>query len=52
VVFGSSFLTIPQMAKAGVWLNIIGIILIALAVWFLLPLIGGFDLQTLPDWLK
>lgn len=52
VVFGSSFVTIPQMARAGVWLNIIGVIIIVLLTVFLLPLIWDIDLSVLPEWLE
>jgi len=52
VVFGSSFVTIPQMARAGVWLNIIGVIVIVLLTYFLLPLIWDIDLSVLPEWLE
>ena len=44
IVFSSRQVTIPQMAKAGIWLNLIGAILITLFVIGLLPLI--FDLAT------
>lgn len=37
IVFGSRYLTIPQMAKIGVILNLIGSILITLLVKFVLP---------------
>jgi sodium-dependent dicarboxylate transporter 2/3/5 len=41
IVFGSGYLTIPQMCKAGLWLNLIGIALItALAYWVIMPLLG------------
>ena len=52
VVFGSSFITIPQMAKAGIWLNIISVFVITILTFFLLPLIWGVDLTALPDWLS
>lgn len=42
IVFSSRQVTIPQMARAGLWLNIIGSILITLFVIFYLPQI--FDL--------
>ncbi|MBW3534267.1 MAG: DASS family sodium-coupled anion symporter [Gemmatimonadetes bacterium] len=35
IVFGSGFITIPQMAKAGLWLNIISITVITVAATFL-----------------
>lgn len=37
IVFSSRKITIPQMARAGVWLNIIGSIVITLFVIFYLP---------------
>jgi len=33
IVFGSGFVTIPQMCKAGVWLNLIGIVLVTLLTY-------------------
>jgi sodium-dependent dicarboxylate transporter 2/3/5 len=41
IVFGSGHVTIPQMCRAGVWLNLIGIVLITgLAYLVALPLLG------------
>jgi sodium-dependent dicarboxylate transporter 2/3/5 len=41
VVFGSGLVTLPEMARAGVWHNIVGIVLItALAYAVALPLLG------------
>ncbi len=39
IVFASGHLTIPQMMKAGIWLNIAAIGLIALLAEFLIPLV-------------
>lgn len=39
IVFASRQVTIPQMAKAGVWLNIIGTLLITVFVTFFLPMV-------------
>ncbi|EMR06252.1 Na(+)/dicarboxylate symporter [Bhargavaea cecembensis DSE10] len=52
VVFGSGYLRIPDMAKAGLALNIMGIVLVPLFIWFLLPAVFGIDLNTLPEFLK
>lgn len=52
VVFGSGYLRIPDMVKAGIWLNLISIILISLFVYFILPLVWGFQLTPFPDILK
>jgi sodium-dependent dicarboxylate transporter 2/3/5 len=46
IVFGSRYVTIDQMMKAGIWFNIIGIILISLFVLFLLPEVWDIDLTS------
>ena len=41
IVFGSGHVTIPQMCKAGIWLNLIGIVLITTIAYLIaLPLLG------------
>lgn len=50
VVFGSGYLTIPDMVRAGFRLNIISILIISLACYLLLPLLWGFKAGVLPDW--
>ncbi len=42
VVFGSGYVTIPQMAKFGMILTVISIILITLITYFWLPFAWGF----------
>ncbi|RAL22711.1 SLC13 family permease [Thermoflavimicrobium daqui] len=44
VVFGSGYVRIGTMAKAGFWLNIISIIVIVLAIYFIMPPVWGIDL--------
>ena len=48
IVYGSHYVSIPQMAKAGVWLNIIGIVLISLFVFTLLPLVWHINITVFP----
>lgn len=48
IVFGTRYVTIGQMVKAGFWLNLISIVLISLCVLFLLPALWDIDLSTLP----
>ncbi|UCS92554.1 SLC13 family permease [Echinicola marina] len=48
VVFGSGYLTIPAMAKAGLWMNILSIIFISLFVYYLMPVLWGLDLKVYP----
>ncbi len=52
VVFGSGYIRIQDMAKAGFLLNVVGIFLVSLAVYFLLPLVWGIDLNIFPAELK
>lgn len=39
VIFGSGYITIPQMVRAGSWLNVAGIMIITLFVYFWLPFV-------------
>lgn len=50
VVFGSGAIKIIDMVKAGIWLNIIGAVLIVLFTVYVLPLIWGVDLSVVPEW--
>ena len=43
VVFGSGYVTIPQMVRTGVWLNLVGVVLVTAATFGLGALV--FDLQ-------
>ena len=43
VVFGSGYLRIPEMVRSGFFMNIVSIVLMTLAVYFLLPLIMDFS---------
>jgi len=48
VVFGPGYLKIKDMVKAGLWLNIISIILLSLMVYFILPFLWNIDLEAYP----
>ncbi|MBN1164699.1 MAG: DASS family sodium-coupled anion symporter [Candidatus Krumholzibacteriota bacterium] len=50
IVFGSGQVSIPQMAKTGLVINLISWIVITLFIRLYLPLIWQIDLSTLPDW--
>lgn len=45
IVFGSRLLTIPQMVKAGIWMNIAGVVVITILAWFLLEPATGISLK-------
>lgn len=51
VVFGSRQVTITQMVRAGLVLNIVGWMIITLLVALLLPLLWGIDPSQLPSWI-
>lgn len=48
VVFGSGYLQMRDMVKAGLWLNILSILLVTLMVYFILPWLWGIDLKGYP----
>lgn len=52
VVFGSGYLKMIDMIKAGFWMNLISIIMITLFVVFLLPIVFGIDLTSFPSGLE
>lgn len=48
VVFGSGYLTIPAMIKAGIWMNLISIVVVVLLTLFLLPAVWQINLGIYP----
>lgn len=50
IVFGSGYVTIPQMVKSGVGLNVIGII-ITVAITYLVAMpMFGVEVGVIPEW--
>jgi sodium-dependent dicarboxylate transporter 2/3/5 len=49
IVFASRAVTIPQMAKAGFALNLLGVVLITLFIFVALPLVLDIDIRHLPE---
>jgi sodium-dependent dicarboxylate transporter 2/3/5 len=41
IVYGSGWVTLPQMARAGIWLNALFLALLTLAAFTLIPWVGG-----------
>lgn len=51
VVFGSGYLKVYDMVRAGIWMNIISIIILSVVCYFLLPILWDFDPSQFPlDW--
>jgi sodium-dependent dicarboxylate transporter 2/3/5 len=50
IVFGSGRISLPEMAKAGWWLNVTFVMLIVVMVYALGPLVFDIEPGVLPDW--
>jgi len=50
IVFASGYVTVPQMARAGIWLNLIGVVLVAIILYLFIVPIFQIDLHVLPFW--
>ena len=50
IVYSSGKVTIQQMAKAGLWLNILFVILLIATVFGLMDMVFGVHLGELPSW--
>ncbi|MFD2532861.1 SLC13 family permease [Gracilimonas halophila] len=50
IVYGSGKIAIPEMAKAGFWLNILFILLLTLASYTIIGFVFGIEIGVLPDW--
>ena len=50
IVYGSSFVSVPQMARAGVWLNLLFIIALPLLAYTLLIWVFGVEPGVVPVW--
>lgn len=52
VVFGSGFVPIKDMVRAGIWFNLIGVVLVTIAFYVLAGPVMGIDFTVLPAWAK
>ncbi|MFQ6133607.1 MAG: SLC13 family permease [Armatimonadota bacterium] len=52
IVFGSGYVDIPHMAKAGVGLNMIGAVVITAAIYFIAVPVFGISPTVLPEWVQ
>ena len=50
IIFGTNRLKISEMAKTGVWLNVIGAILITISIYIVGKVVFGIDLAQFPEW--
>jgi sodium-dependent dicarboxylate transporter 2/3/5 len=52
IVFGSGMIRLPQMARAGMLMNLALVPIIVALLWFLGPLVFGIEHGVLPAWAK
>jgi sodium-dependent dicarboxylate transporter 2/3/5 len=50
IIFGSGRIRIAEMAKVGLAINLIGIVIISLVFYFVGTAILGIDVATFPNW--
>lgn len=50
IVYGSNRITIPQMSKAGLWLNLLFILILSVASLTIVSWFFGIEVGVLPDW--
>ncbi len=48
IVFGSGYLKIIDMAKTGIWMNLLSVVILTIIVYFLLPYIWDFNPNQFP----
>jgi sodium-dependent dicarboxylate transporter 2/3/5 len=52
IVFASGYVRTPDMVKAGIWVDLIGIILVTLVIFLFAVPAFQIDLGVFPDWAK
>ena len=52
IVFGSNRITIAEMARAGIFLNLAGVAVVAAVVYSLGLVVFGIDPAAVPDWAR
>lgn len=50
IVYGSGKITIPEMSRAGLWLNLVFIVMLSIASLTLFSWIFGIELGEIPAW--
>ena len=50
IIFGTNRVAVMDMAKTGIWLNLLGVLILSLACYLWAPLVFGFVADQLPGW--
>lgn len=51
IVFGSNRLRISEMARAGLLINLIGVVLVSVLFYYVGTAVFGINLSVPPDWM-
>lgn len=52
IIYGSGKVSIPQMSKAGIWLNIIVSVILSIVCYTYFAYIFGIEIGIVPDWVN
>lgn len=52
IIYGSGKVSIPQMAKAGLWLNIIIATILTIVAYYFFAYVFGIEVGIVPDWVQ
>lgn len=52
IIFGSGYVPMMKMVKTGIWLNLIGVAIVFLAVYFIGIPVFHINISTIPTWAK
>jgi sodium-dependent dicarboxylate transporter 2/3/5 len=52
LVFGSGYVTIPQMMRTGFYLNVVAVLLVTLLAYFVIVPVFGIQFGQTPDWAR
>jgi len=52
LVFGSGYVTIPQMMRTGFFLNVIAVVLVTLVAYFVIVPVFQIDIHAVPGWAR
>ena len=52
VIFGSGYISIPEMVRSGLGMNVLGMIITTVVVYLIAIPVFGIVLNNLPDWVR
>ncbi len=52
IVFASGYVSVPQMAKTGLWLNLIGVMIVTVVIYCFAAPVFDISWDEFPDWAR